>query len=74
MDAEANLATVEARTIAGALEPPPLPYSLRDRKKSITIFWSLFLLDCIAQPLGLYFGLWYGTNLSHNLGMSPYLS
>ncbi|OJI99203.1 hypothetical protein ASPVEDRAFT_125535 [Aspergillus versicolor CBS 583.65] len=83
MDPEANPATAEAppedaptteaptteTTIAtaGAAEPPPLPYSLRDRKKSIAFFWSLFILDCVAQPLALYFGLWYGTNLSHNL-------
>ncbi|KAL3478673.1 hypothetical protein BJX99DRAFT_224130 [Aspergillus californicus] len=64
MDPEAN--TTPAAS-AGSSEPPPLPYSLRDRKKSITFFWTLFVLDCVAQPLGLYFGLWYGTNLSHNL-------
>lgn len=48
--------------------PPPLNYSLRTRKKSLTIFWSLIFLDCICMPLALYFGLWYGTNLSHNAG------
>lgn len=85
MDPEANPATAQAPpedaptteapitetapATAGACEPPPLPYSLRDRKKSIAFFWSLFILDCVAQPLALYFGLWYGTNLSHNLGM-----
>ncbi|KAJ5585049.1 uncharacterized protein N7459_004849 [Penicillium hispanicum] len=55
----------------GALhtEPPPLPYSLRTRKKSIAFFWTIFLIDTIGQPVGLYWGLWYGTNLSHNLGM-----
>ncbi|KAL4787957.1 hypothetical protein BJX76DRAFT_250248 [Aspergillus varians] len=68
MDVEASPATAEACTVTtGAPDPPPLPYSLRDRKKSIALFWSLFVLDCTAQPLGLYFGLWYGTNLSHNL-------
>ncbi|CEL08857.1 hypothetical protein ASPCAL12002 [Aspergillus calidoustus] len=56
-----------ASTTTHASEPPPLPYSLRDRKKSIAFFWILFVLDCTAQPLGLYYGLWYGTNLSHNL-------
>ncbi len=86
MDPEATPATAEAPSedapttqtpttethtaTAGAAEPPPLPYSLRDRKKSIAFFWSLFILDCVAQPLALYFGLWYGTNLSHNLGMN----
>ncbi|KAE8353126.1 hypothetical protein BDV28DRAFT_113733 [Aspergillus coremiiformis] len=49
------------------LEPPPLPYSLRTRKKSIAFFWVLFVVDTLAQPVALYFGLWYGTNLSHNL-------
>jgi hypothetical protein len=75
-DAEVNVTpnkvivppTVNTAT-AGALEPPPLPFSLRDRKKSIIFFWFLFVFDCTVQPLGLYFGLWYGTNLSHNLGM-----
>lgn len=27
------------------------------------------MLDTLGQPVGLYWGLWYGTNLSHNLGM-----
>ncbi|KAI9369328.1 hypothetical protein BJX61DRAFT_536518 [Aspergillus egyptiacus] len=63
-DPEAN-ATPAATT--GSPEPPPLPYSLRDRKKSIAFFWIMFILDCTAQPLALYFGLWYGTDLSHNL-------
>ena len=47
-------------------EPPPLNYSLWPRKWSIFIFWSLILIDSIAMPIGLYFGLWYGTNLSPN--------
>ena len=50
-------------------EPPPLPYSLHTRKKSIAIFWILFVVDTLGQPIGLYWGLWYGTNLTHNLGM-----
>ena len=54
--------------------PPPLPYSLRDRKRSIAIFWTLFILDTLAQPLVLYWALWYATDLSHNLGMfDPFL-
>lgn len=48
--------------------PPPLNYSLRSRKKSLAIFWFLIFLDCICMPLALYFGLWYGTHLSHNAG------
>lgn len=49
--------------------PPPLPYSLRDRKKSIAFFWTIFMIDTLVQPLVLYYALWYGTDLSHNLGM-----
>jgi hypothetical protein len=48
--------------------PPPLPYSLRQRKKSIFFFWSLFVIDTLAQPLILYFALRYATSLSLNLG------
>lgn len=51
-------------------EPPPLPYSLRTRKKSIAFFWTLFVIDTAGQPLVLYWTLWYLTDLSHNLGMS----
>jgi hypothetical protein len=47
-------------------EPPPLNYSLWPRKWSIIFFWGLILIDCIAMPIGLYFGLWYGTSLSPN--------
>lgn len=50
-------------------EPPPLPYSLHTRKKSIAFFWILFVIDTLGQPIALYWGLWYGTDLSHNLGM-----
>lgn len=50
-------------------EPPPLPYSLHTRKKAITIFWTLFIIDTLGQPLILYWALWYHTDLSHNLGM-----
>jgi len=46
--------------------PPPLNYSLRKRKKSIAIFWTFIFVDCVLLPIALYFGLWYGTNLSHN--------
>jgi hypothetical protein len=40
--------------------PPPLNYSLRDRKKAIFWFWTLIFVDCILMPIGLYFGMWYG--------------
>lgn len=48
--------------------PPPLPYSLRQRKKSITFFWTLFVIDTLGQPLILYWALKYCTSLSLNLG------
>lgn len=51
-------------------EPPPLPYSLRTRKKSIAIFWTIFIIDTLGQPLILYWTLWYLTDLSHNLVFS----
>ncbi|KAL2011261.1 hypothetical protein VTN00DRAFT_3979 [Thermoascus crustaceus] len=50
--------------------PPPLPYSLRHRKKSIAFFWTIFCIDTLVQPLVLYYALWYGTDLSHNLVFS----
>lgn len=59
----------EGQSAPNPSEPPPLPYSLRDRKKSITIFWTIFVVDTLGQPLALYWGLWYATDLSHNLGM-----
>lgn len=46
--------------------PPPLNYSLRARKKSIAIFWTLIVIDCIFVPIILYFALWYATDLSPN--------
>ncbi|KAM5446432.1 hypothetical protein MaudCBS49596_006544 [Microsporum audouinii] len=54
----------EAPAVPG---PPELPYSLRSRKRSIAIFWTLFVIDTLVQPLVLYFTLWYCTSLSHNL-------
>ena len=50
-------------------EPHPLPYSLHTRKKAIALFWILFVINTLAQPLVLYWALWYATDLSHNLGM-----
>ncbi|KAJ5525152.1 hypothetical protein N7494_011802 [Penicillium frequentans] len=60
----------ERNTVPVHNEPPPLPYSLHTRKKSIAFFWIIFVLDTLGQPVGLYWGLWYGTNLSHNLVFS----
>ncbi|KKK16691.1 hypothetical protein P175DRAFT_0540939 [Aspergillus ochraceoroseus IBT 24754] len=47
--------------------PPPLPYSLYKRKKSIAFFWTLFVIDALAQPVVLFWTLWYATDLSHNM-------
>ncbi|KAI5292842.1 hypothetical protein KEM52_006030 [Ascosphaera acerosa] len=48
-------------------EPPPLPYTLRTRKRSIALFWSIFFVDTNVQPLVLYYTLWYLTDMSDNL-------
>ncbi len=56
-------------TLSNTSEPPPLNYTLRTRKLSISIFWFLILVDAIAVPIALYYGLWYHTSLSHNAGM-----
>jgi hypothetical protein len=40
--------------------PPPLNYSLRDRKWAIAVFWTVIVFDSVAMPIALYFGLWYG--------------
>ncbi|KUL83059.1 hypothetical protein ZTR_09931 [Talaromyces verruculosus] len=57
-------------TVESTDGPPPLPYSLRQRKRSIAFFWTLFVIDTLAQPLILYFALRYGTSLSLNLVFS----
>ncbi|KAK5739384.1 hypothetical protein LTR17_005289 [Elasticomyces elasticus] len=57
-------------TFAFEPEPPPLNYSLMSRKWSIIFFWGLIVIDCVFMPIGLYFGLWYGTNLTPNIVFS----
>ena len=47
--------------------PPPLPYSLHGRKKSIAIWWTLLTTDSCVLQNGLFYGLWYGTRLNHNI-------
>lgn len=47
---------------------PRLDYSLRDRRVRIGIFWMLVFFDSVALPVLLYFILWYGTDLEHNIG------
>ncbi|KAJ6184063.1 hypothetical protein N7519_005364 [Penicillium mononematosum] len=61
---------MEEGTVPTASEPPPLPYSLHTRKKSIAFFWTIFVIDTLAQPLILYWCLWYLTDLSHNVVFS----
>lgn len=39
--------------------PPPLNYTLRDKKLRIAIFWCFIVFDCAVMPIGLYFILWY---------------
>lgn len=41
-------------------EPPPLNYTLHTRYRSIFIFWLFIVIDSVAMPIGLYYGLWYG--------------
>ncbi|KAJ5770315.1 uncharacterized protein N7511_002366 [Penicillium nucicola] len=65
--AQTELANIEAPTHT---EPPPLPYSLHTRKKAIAIFWTIFVIDTLGQPLIFYWCLWYLTDLSHNVVFS----
>jgi len=46
------------------LRPPPLNYSLRDRKKSIVIIWTIIILDACILPIVLFYALWF-TKVSH---------
>ncbi|KAF2156853.1 hypothetical protein K461DRAFT_220533 [Myriangium duriaei CBS 260.36] len=48
--------------------PPSLEYSVFQRKRMIFLvcFWFLVIMDSVFMPIGLYFGLQYGTNLSDN--------
>ena len=43
-------------------ELPPLPYSLRDHKLSISIIWTLLFLDTAVLPVALFYPLWYATD------------
>ncbi|KEZ40790.1 Uncharacterized protein SAPIO_CDS8075 [Scedosporium apiospermum] len=49
-----------ARETAFLAEPPRLNYTLRTRKLSIFLWWTVIIIDSVAMPIGLYFGLWYG--------------
>lgn len=58
-----TLATQKSSTLPG---PPSLEYSLNGRWFWIIFFWQLVIIDSVVMPIALYFGLWYGTNLSPN--------
>ena len=47
-------------------EPPRLNYDLRTRKWSILLFWTVIVVDSVAMPIALYFGLWYGVGPGTN--------
>jgi hypothetical protein len=49
----------------------PLPYTLHTRYLSIAIAWTVILIPPIFLNLGLFYGLWYGTNLDRILGLYP---
>jgi hypothetical protein len=52
----------------------PLPYTLHTRYASIAIAWTVILIPPIFINLGLFYGLWYATNLDRILGLSLPLS
>ncbi|PSK55373.1 hypothetical protein B9Z65_2762 [Elsinoe australis] len=60
-----------APSTTSAASTPPLPsleYKVLTRSRIIfmVIFWSLVITDSVFMPIALYFGLWYGTDLSPN--------
>jgi hypothetical protein len=57
---------LDAETPPFLPEPPSLNYTLRTRKLSIAIFWSLVIFDSVALPIALYFALWYGVGPGTN--------
>lgn len=61
-----SIETLQSTDAAFEPEPPPLNYTLMTRKLSIAIFWGLIVFDSTIMPIALYFGLWYGTDLSPN--------
>jgi len=44
--------------------PPPLNYSLHDRKTSIAITWTIIFCDSCLLPIILFYALWF-TKVSH---------
>ena len=65
---DSNHSTIKSEYNTDLLKfPPALNYSLRDRKKSITITWTLIILDSCILPIILFYALWY-TKMSHLTG------
>lgn len=62
----ASRETSAKRSMQGG--PPRLDYEVftPKRLRFIIIFWSLVIADSVFMPIGLYFGLQYGTDLSDN--------
>lgn len=52
---------------------PPLPYTLHTRYRSIAIAWTIIIIPPVFINLGLFYGLWYGTQLDRVLGLPPLL-
>ena len=49
--------------------PPPLPYNLRDKKRSIAIIWAVIIFDSCILVTILFYALWFGTSLDHYISM-----
>ncbi|KAF2491263.1 hypothetical protein BU16DRAFT_469383 [Lophium mytilinum] len=46
--------------------PPPLPYNLREHKKSIAIHWSITVSVACVLQIVLFYGLWFGTSIDRH--------
>lgn len=70
MDSETS--TITSRDSIDSIKaqtfPPPLGYSLRDRKVAVAICWTLVLIDSCFIAVGLFYPLWYGTSMSKTNG------
>ena len=46
---------------------PPLPYNIRDHKRSVIIIWTLLALDSAILPIATYYPLAYASSLRQGL-------
>lgn len=46
---------------------PPLNYNIWDHKPKLFIVAFLLILESSLLPIGLFYGLWYGTTLRHGI-------